>query len=348
MRFAMILLSILLPNLASSQEQKGEAAVGGALAKKADKAAFAFADSVAMKDSPEYTAALRKALALANGLPVSPEAAANAPNRLSTRGSLDRDSRYRDNFIQFQGQARIWGGEPVPDGLYPDTVAIRGRGGMCTGTVIAPNAVLTAAHCYCDGVSDEVYVGQNINSPSTVVKVSSGKAMIQCSGDLKNGDVAVLVLSNPVTVAPRALANQGLINSLKTGRAVGFGLTANPIVQPAGIKRRVDVPVATVDCSGNVTTDNGLITDSAYYGCAVGRELVAGAPSLDKDSCNGDSGGPFFAQGPDGKLYLAATTSRATGPPGLRPCGDGGIYVRTDGQVVQWIRSLGITVSVEP
>src|SRR6202008_4095584 len=175
MRILMIvILSVCFATLASSQEQKGEASLGGTKTKKADQAAFAFADNVATKDSPEYTAAVRKALALASGLPVSPEAAPTVPNLLPTRGSLDRDSRYRDNFLQFQGQARIWGGEPVPDSLYPDTVAIMGNGGICTGTVIAPNAVLTAAHCYCEGVSDQVYVGQNINNPSTAVKVSSG------------------------------------------------------------------------------------------------------------------------------------------------------------------------------
>ena len=102
----------------------------------------------------------------------------------------------------------------------------------------------------------------------------------------------------------------------------------------------VDVPVASSLGDGTVTTAAGTVEDATFYRCSSGREMVAGAASLDKDTCNGDSGGPLFVQSSDGNLYLAATTSRATGTPGLRPCCDGGIYVRSDGLVLQRIRSL--------
>ena len=90
--------------------------------------------------------------------------------------------------------------------------------------------------------------------------------------------------------------------------------------------------MASIACNGTVSSAAGTVQDAQFYKCATGREIVVGAPSLDKDSCNGDSGGPLFIQGRDGGMYLAATTSRATGTAGMRPCGDGGICVRTDGQ----------------
>jgi secreted trypsin-like serine protease len=346
MRTLGILFLVALASISVAQVTKTETSTPGDKAAKISDAAFAFAASVAPKGTPEYTAALRKALALGDDLPVSAEASRSYSLLTSPRGLLDLDVRYRDNFTNSQVNVRIWGGEPVPDGLHPDTVAITGNGRLCTGTLIAANTVLTAAHCFCGGVSEQVYVGQGINKPTATAKVGGGKAMIQCTDDLKNGDVAVLFLSTPLNVSPRSFANSTLINSATVARAVGFGATANPITEPVGIKRRVDVPVASTSCSGNVTTSDGKFPDSAFYGCAAGQELVAGAPSLDKDSCNGDSGGPLFVEGKDGNLYLAATTSRATGPPGLRPCGDGGIYVRTDGSVIDWIHSIGVSVKV--
>jgi secreted trypsin-like serine protease len=106
--------------------------------------------------------------------------------------------------------------------------------------------------------------------------------------------------------------------------------------------------MSSVACNNTVNTAKGAVLDQDYYHCTSGREIVAGAPSLDKDTCNGDSGGPLYVQSSDGSLYLAGTTSRPTGTPGLRPCGNGGIYVRTDGAVVNWIQSLGIHVFVGP
>jgi secreted trypsin-like serine protease len=175
--------------------------------------------------------------------------------------------------------------------------------------------------------------------------------MIACGPNLvlQNGDVAVLTLAASLTVPPRAFASSALVNAVATGQAVGFGVgSKNPVIDPAGIKRVVEVPMVSANCNGTVATPGGPIGDATYYKCASGRELVAGAPSFDKDTCKGDSGGPLYVLGADGGFYLAATTSRATGTPGMRPCGDGGIYVRTDGDVVNWIESLGIHVIIGP
>src|SRR5687767_1813843 len=42
--------------------------------------------------------------------------------------------------------AEIVGGTLAPAGKWPDTVAVLGNG-ACTGTLIAPDVVLTAGHC---------------------------------------------------------------------------------------------------------------------------------------------------------------------------------------------------------
>ena len=43
--------------------------------------------------------------------------------------------------------APVTGGMPVPPGKWPDAVAVVGRGGVCSGVVVAPDVVLTAGHC---------------------------------------------------------------------------------------------------------------------------------------------------------------------------------------------------------
>jgi secreted trypsin-like serine protease len=100
-----------------------------------------------------------------------------------------------------------------------------------------------------------------------------------------------------------------------------------------GVKRQVDVPIASCSCEGMLDG----VTDARAYGCDLGLEFVAGKPLLNKDSCTGDSGGPFYIEGPRGWL-LGGATSRATNS-APNDCGDGGIYVRVE-RYLSWIRSL--------
>ena len=35
---------------------------------------------------------------------------------------------------------------------YSNTVALKGTSQLCTGVIVGPKAILTAQHCYCDGL----------------------------------------------------------------------------------------------------------------------------------------------------------------------------------------------------
>jgi secreted trypsin-like serine protease len=105
------------------------------------------------------------------------------------------------------------------------------------------------------------------------------------------------------------------------------------------VKRFVDVPIASPLCKGTVDGES----DHASYGCDAGFELVAGKPLLAKDSCTGDSGGPFYIEAAPGEWQIAGATSRATNS-APNDCGDGGIYVRLD-RYRSWIESIpGVTL----
>src|SRR6476646_6597224 len=53
------------------------------------------------------------------------------------------------------GPAPILGGTPTTVGEYPTVVAIEVGGGLCTGTLITKDWVLTAAHCVTPAVVGE-------------------------------------------------------------------------------------------------------------------------------------------------------------------------------------------------
>jgi len=342
--------------------------------KKAVAAADAFAAALYPRNSPQYAATFRQALnqSYAPSIINSPQATAEllqhnstitnalrdlagtemyqgapflglgAPQSAARETLLDRDPRYLVSLSALQGGAsidRILGG--LPTSGYLNTVVVRGGTSLCSGVVVGRRAILTAQHCFCAGVDEDVYVGSAYSDQAIPYKVARGVAMKACTSPVTAAaDIAVLFMQTPfdANVLPAPFAPTQMIDATKVVRAVGFGLTELNYV---GQKMMVDIPVASSDCSGHVSIGGQLATDGAYYGCNPQFELVAGSPLLNRDTCKGDSGGPVFIRDSLGQDYLAGTTSRSVSTPGARPCGDGGIYVRTDGQVLAWIRSQG-------
>ncbi|WP_441276939.1 trypsin-like serine protease [Tardiphaga sp. 172_B4_N1_3] len=242
------------------------------------------------------------------------------------------------------GFARIWRGEKVdrPD-IYPDAVLIRGEG-ICTGTLITPNHVLSAAHCYCDKVSADVTVGLSLEivSQSAQIDLAKSKTNIACNlldtaskqlVNLNKGDLALFKLKTPIHgVKIRKIATEELIRRTKLVRAVGFGRIA---AGTAGVKFAIDIPIASYDC-----TEPQYRTGA--YSCAEGDEL--NAAGLNRDTCEGDSGGPTYVLGESVNLYLAAVTSRSIRPDSA--CGSGGIYVKlTTKKVRDWLIASGVPTS---
>jgi secreted trypsin-like serine protease len=168
-----------------------------------------------------------------------------------------------------------------------------------------------------------------VNASGKIVPVAHAVRHPQYGKGGKHNDLTVLILAEDVTgTKPRKLATTAMVDNAHFIRAVGFGNTDPASTTGYGIKRMVEIPIASVSCGADGPT---------RYGCDAGLELVAGAPFLNKDSCNGDSGGPIYVK--SGSLwYLAGATSRAT-VDSTRPCGDGGIYVRLD-KYASWIRSV--------
>lgn len=219
----------------------------------------------------------------------------------------------------------VVGGTTVPPGKWPDAVAVLGPKGTCSGTLIAPDVVLTAGHCA--GIQpDEVVID------STNYNASGGQrrkvASITSYPDYqKSYDVAVVVLDRPVDgIAPRTIASKCTYAGFSadtTVRLVGFGLSQ---ADGGGVNttlREAVAPVLDPDCSGG----NGCRDAASPDG-----EFVAGGGG--SDSCFGDSGGPVYLETARGPVLIASVSRGLAGNP--EPCGGAGIYVRTD-KLVAWI-----------
>jgi len=241
--------------------------------------------------------------------------------------SLYEDPRFLRNLRKLAERTkrnlRVIGGESVKAADFPDCVAVgNAEQWACTGTLISPTVVLSAGHCA--EFATKVYFGASVTKKGTIIKVKRAVRHPDYHKS-KHNDLLLLMLEKPATVTPRKIAPGAAISSATEGRAVGFGHVDVNGSYGYGIKRQVDIPIGSPRCSGKV---NGR-TDATAYGCDINLEIVAGKAILTRDSCKGDSGGPFYIRSPKGGWLLAGATSRST-KGAKRTCGDGGIYVRVD------------------
>ena len=237
--------------------------------------------------------------------------------------SLYADPVYLENAKRLiVDRDRIVGGIATAD--YRDCVAIGSADDWCcTGTLVAPNVVVSAGHCYPKCV-ERVFVGDNVEQlgAGTVIEVADAVRHPEYDTPSWTHDLAVLILAEDAEVKPRPIAEEDALEAAQTVRLAGYGNTDVDSIGGYGLRRMVDVPLASND---------------PKYGADAETEFVAGAPFLDRDSCNGDSGGPAYVLSGD-HWYLVGATSRATAS-AVRRCGDGGIYTRVH-SFEEWIKSV--------
>ncbi len=171
------------------------------------------------------------------------------------------------------------GGNNCDDEVLSATFAVGAivRGGKphCTGTLIGPNTVLTAAHCVHDAdvLRMEFRLGSDAAAPSEVIPILDAKAHPKYAPDIVGvHDLGVLYLKHvPLSAFPlrtrqaplaRTTAAATRLSSLFVGFGAGIGGAPGP-------KRCVVIPI----------TD--ICRDSFTYGSS-GR----------LNTCHGDSGGP--------------------------------------------------------
>lgn len=228
--------------------------------------------------------------------------------------------------------------------LYDERATTVWNGQYCGGTLVAPDKVITAAHCvWGDGGRPEV--------PMARVRVRAGDDTLAGRAGEEASvvawarppvvrapnlpDIAVLTLATPLTAPPMPVAGDGRWASRPGAivRSAGWGS-----LREEGPYPRRPRAVALKALSAGTCH----LLDPNFGGF----DMCAGNPGTGgHDTCQGDSGGPLTGTTSDGVMQLVGVVSRGQG------CGRvlaPGLYTRTDQPgVAAWLATQGIPLAAD-
>ncbi|XP_075462192.1 chymotrypsin-C-like [Ascaphus truei] len=212
--------------------------------------------------------------------------------------------------------SRVVGGEDVNPNSWPWQISLQysassGWGHTCGGTLIAPNWVLTAAHCISSGRIYRVVLGKhNLKEEEAGSVIISPEKIIvheNWNSFLIVNDIALIKLAQAVEVTeavqPSCLPPNGVLLAQDSPCFVtGWGrlYTNGPI---ADNLQQALLPVV----------DHATCTLRDWWGSQVKANMLCAGGDGVVSGCNGDSGGPLNCQTASGTWEVHGIVSFGSG-----------------------------------